>query len=248
MVTKDDVLGAFTALELAGLRPPQKWLASEDDLNGAVAIWQQVLADMTGTELRRAIVAYLRSDKAAFWPMPGQLLHLAKPAEIDDGDLAWGKLGCLIRRFGSYSPPATSNTEGTWVLDDDPQRRAAMEAGLEALGGWRQACGSMRENEDNAPMRASFRAAYRAHRQRAMQTRESETVRAILEGTNLGHLLAPPEPEPVVRQPLQIAAEGGRVLSPEERAERMRQHERWMEERRAAIRQIGRSVKDGPDA
>jgi hypothetical protein len=248
MLSEHAILNAFEILEASGCKPPEAWAVKADGLARGLLSWRQVLADVTEAELERAIVAHLRSSPTPFWPMPGRLLHLARPPETDDADEAWGELGMKIRRFGAYNPPATAASDGTWTLDPDPVRRAAFEAGVAALGGWGQVCATLRTDDDNAAMRASFRAAYRSSRQRSAQAKEAATVSAILAGADLGKLLAGPDPEPVKRQPLQLAAEGGRVLSPEERAERMRAHERYMAERRAAIRQIGREAKDGGDA
>lgn len=242
MLTQDDIHQAFAVLAASGLRAPDAW-DSPEALERAMQAWAQVLADLRPLELQTAIVSYLRSPDCRFWPMPGQLLAQVRPTDADDADSAWGDLCAGHRRWGFYRPPALAESAGEWALDPDDARAAAMACGLAALGGWTQF--ALRSDDDNTAMRASFRAAYRAHRQRRQHEAQAQMSAAILGATGFADFGRPALPAPPVKpSPPQLATVGGVTLTPEERVERMREYEARKEERRAQLREIGRAMKD----
>jgi hypothetical protein len=174
MLTMDNVKTAFRALEVGGYRPPDIY-QEPGAFKEACNLWTLLLPDMTSEDLMLAVASYIRSG-AEWWPKPGQILALVparRIAALDDADAAWGELVYLAGRHGSYSPPSPDG----WHLSS-----AAMEAGLRACGGWAAVCISTAQ--DHVSMRASFRAAYRAHGQR--QAIADESGNLIMLSDHLG--------------------------------------------------------------
>jgi hypothetical protein len=242
MLKAAHILELFAHIELTGV-PVPAFLSTQKALQQAASLWATILADLSPDDLKRAFAAWSRTHDQRFWPTPGQLHALARPPAEDHADADWGALCTAVVRYGSYNPPATSERQGTWTLHTDDRRRAAMEAGVAAIGGWSMLCATLRTDDDNAPMRASFRVAYREQRRQVAAAVEAETIRQILAGggIDLGHLLPGPAPAPAAPQ---LVAVGGVMLTPEERAEKMRAHERRMAEAKAQARERGRRSED----
>ena len=207
MASVSGVLAAWVVLEAAGLSRPH---ASEAAVERAASVWAAVLADVSDERLAELTIAWLRSPEARFgrWPLPGALLAaLPDPASVDDADEAWSEALALLSWRGRERCPSTvveledlrcrlavaaqaAETRG----DVDRARRArahaarlprvdsarteALLAGVRACDGWR-GLGSCDESQIVAH-RASFRAAYRARRQRGRITEHEAAVEALL--------------------------------------------------------------------
>lgn len=207
MARAEGVLAAWRVLEVAGLARPWR---TDDEIAEAATVWSAVLADVSDERLAELTIAWLRSPEARFgrWPLPGALLAaLPDPASVDDADEAWSEALALLSWRGRERCPGTvaeledlrcrlavaaqaAETRG----DVDRARRArahaarlprpdsarteALLAGVRACDGWR-GLGSCDESQIVAH-RASFRAAYRAHRQRGRITEHEAAVEALL--------------------------------------------------------------------
>ncbi len=167
----------FHLLESAGYTKPAQWDTTEK-LDQAILTYTMALRGLTDEEAIAAYDAFSQDPKARFWPKPGELIGYAPKRQlddIDDSDSAWGSLLECVRSHGWIDPP---NQPDGWRLDPDPIRCAAMMAGLSACGGWRGLCHS--DASANTANRASFRAAYRAHKQRkSITTRQEDTARLL---------------------------------------------------------------------
>lgn len=207
MASVEGVLSVWMVLESAGLARP--WL-SEEETDRAASVWAAVLADIPDERLAELAVAWLRSPEGRFgrWPVPGALLGaLPDAGQIDDADEAWAEaLGLLAWRGRDRCPSSAAELEDlrgrivaalakeanpdrrhrlTKALGKlpraDGQRTEALLAGVAACGGWR-ALGSCEDESALMAHRASFRAVYRAHRQRKTLTESEAKAAALLDG------------------------------------------------------------------
>jgi hypothetical protein len=182
MLKQTDVMAIFVMLESGGLRPPEVWQKPENR-RIAVEVWQGALGDIGPQQLRVAAVAYLRTP-SPFWPTPGQLLALipGRPeANLDDSDEAWGIVMEGISKHGWSSPPTPMGNpigDGKWRYCEEEARCKAIEAGVQAAGGWRALC--LGQEDQMAPARASFRAAYRTVMQRRAIEAEYQAIAGLL--------------------------------------------------------------------
>lgn len=209
MATTDGVMACWEVLESAGLARP--WATPEEATRSA-QVWAAVLADVPDGRLASLCVAWLRSSEAKYgrWPLPGALLAaLPDQAQVDDADDAWGEALGLIRLLGIDRCPATvAELEdrrarlragyreaqaqgdagrmdryrrlGAALPRQDDHRIEALLRGVAACGGWRQLG---RAEDDAIPAhRASFRAAYRGHRNRRQLSETEQRVAALLDG------------------------------------------------------------------
>lgn len=197
---------------LEGAGVPRPW-PSEEETEHALNVWQTLLSDIPDERLTALTVAWLRSPESRFrlWPTPGGLLAaLPGPDSIDDADEAWADVlsllswrgrdrcpasvdeletlrGQVVAALAKASGDADRHHRLTKALERLPRadraRSEALLAGVAACGGWR-ALGSCEDESALMAHRASFRAVYRAHRQRA-QIADSEAQVAGLLG---GHL------------------------------------------------------------
>lgn len=203
------ILGCWALLQASGL--PRPWL-TEDEAEQALSAWRLVLGDTSDDRLIVLTTAWLRSSEVRYgrWPMPGALLHaLGSVEQVDDADEAWAEALGLLANFGRDRCPLTVEALEDWrgrmraaaaqareLCEDDradrlqralgklprmdSARNEALLAGVRACGGWK-ALGSAEEH-DLVAHRASFRATYRAHRQRAQLTEGERQVEALLGG------------------------------------------------------------------
>jgi hypothetical protein len=173
MATKKGIATIFGVLTQAGCRVPPEFNAAE-----TLPTWEMLLGDISDQDLFAATIAYCRSPDSAFWPTPGKLLALrpgaARRLTAEDADAEWGYLLGLVGRYGWPNPPGEK-----WQLSTDPARNAALQAGVQALGGWRSLCAL--EQDGIAAARASFRAAYRAHVFRLEAGGEEATIVGLIE-------------------------------------------------------------------
>ncbi len=178
MATSDTTIETiFHLMETAGLKPPANW-SEPGRMESAILVFQMVFRDMTDEDAMAAAVNFLSADKR-FWPTPGELKAHAPQvslSQVDDSDEKWGTLIQSVGRHGYMDPPGK---EGGWQLDQDPATNAAMMAGLSACGGWSVLCRS--DVSSNTANRASFRAAYRANKERKKLTTSREEVAELLE-------------------------------------------------------------------
>lgn len=211
MATVDGVMQCWQVLESAGLARP--WPTPEESTRSA-SVWAAVLADVPDERLASLCVAWLRSPEARFgrWPLPGALLAaLPQRDEVDDADDAWAEALGLIRLLGVERCPTTVaeledrrarlragyreaaakgdagrmdryHRLGAALPRQDDHRTEALLKGIAACGGWR-ALGRA-EDDAVAAHRASFRAAYRGHRQRRRLSETEQRVAALLDGSS----------------------------------------------------------------
>jgi len=178
-MTLTDAIGAlFGLLNDAGYEQPAAWRredpqAAAEALDLTVQAWSQLLCDLTPETLTLAGVAWIRQDCYRRWPVPGQLLEVARDltrAAQVDGDAAWGMVKEAARRHSPlYGPAPVASAADvvkgeTFLLHPDERVAAWMLAGVNALGGWRRV--GLMEDADEAPNRASFRSAYQAAQRR----------------------------------------------------------------------------------
>lgn len=160
IVTVRDVLEAFTAMADLGLVSPHRDVPKAV-VERAARTWAVLLGDITAQELQRAVIAYARSGNR-WWPAAGELLKHVQRLQgppPGDGDVAWGELLRLIRRYGFYAPPKLEG-ECQWSGEDIAAYRR-IEPGVRAIGGWSECC---RIDLSNcAADRASFRSALGGH-------------------------------------------------------------------------------------
>ena len=75
-------LALFDDLELAGLRAPY---ADADAAGRLAALWVRLLGHLAEPDARRALDAYLASDRGVYWPKPAELLaHCPALAEEEE--------------------------------------------------------------------------------------------------------------------------------------------------------------------
>lgn len=78
MASERALLLAWRALLDAGVRLPDGW---HDER--ATSVWLAVLVDVDDEDLMQATYAYLRQPRA-FWPLPGDLIAMVRPAATRD--------------------------------------------------------------------------------------------------------------------------------------------------------------------
>lgn len=194
---RSDVAIAFATFETVGCRAPPSH-GTDEGLDFALRVWCSVLDDLDREELLELVVAYSRSAGSRWWPTPGELLALRNVVD-DDALEQWGRLRALCSTRGRANPPTLCATLDEalqrwevllgagadaglkpWALSTDPDVAAALRAGIEALGGWRQAC--LMDDRNSVANRAAFRDAYRSARSRVARGIERRAVAAITAG------------------------------------------------------------------
>lgn len=122
MATRQGVLRLFSMFSADGM---QGGPATETDATARLALWLDILANLTDVEVEMAAAAYLRQGNP-WWPKAGQLYVLAKPATgCLAGDEAWRVVVDAARN--SRNPPAC------YSLDADTESR--IQRSLAAVGG-----------------------------------------------------------------------------------------------------------------
>jgi hypothetical protein len=211
VASPSEVTACWQVIEAAGI--PRPWTTAEET-DRAGQVWAAVLADVPGLRLQAMTLAWLRSAESRFrqWPTPGALLHaLPDPGQVDDADDAWAEVLRLVQNPGADKcPPTAAELDayrervresyrravaagdtgkadralrlGQSLPREDAARTAALYAGLAACGGWRGI--GHADEDDLVAHRASFRAAYRGHRQRRQLTATEEAVVALLDSPN----------------------------------------------------------------
>jgi hypothetical protein len=208
MATDNGLLACWALIQAAGI--PRPW-PGKPEADQALSAWALVLADTSDDRLLTLTTAWLRSSEARFhrWPMPGALLHALPDRDlVDDADDAWGEALRILQWRGAARAPSTPadledlrgrlraayalareagdqdrmqrvEHQGRMLPREDPHRSAALFAGVFACGGWRAL--GLAEDDAMVAHRASFRSAYRSHRQRRQLTATELQVAALLE-------------------------------------------------------------------
>lgn len=131
---------------------------------GSVGTWYALLADLDGSAVLAAIVAWA-NDPDRVWPpgSPGELRAAAEPDDAPWTD-AIAELAVAVRRHGRYAPrPALPD-----VLD----------AYVDSMGGWTAVCS--RFDPSDPTIRAQFRDHYNATTRRERRTAAAALSAAIL--------------------------------------------------------------------
>ena len=170
ILPKQTIRTMFATLLMAGCRPPETWATL--DREHAVSLWQTLLGDTNSDQLTKAVLAYLRTPEAKWWPTAGALLTLLPERQledIDDSDEAWSQTLRMIRRYGRVNKPEQYH--------DNPVKHARIKAGIGACGGWSALC--LANTDSLMTHRASFRAAYRSAKLRYTKTQEIKAIENI---------------------------------------------------------------------
>ncbi len=156
-------------------------LPTAADLPDLADDWSRIFVHTTDAELDAAVDAYL-SAPAPWWPTPGQVLAhtpiamLAATLGTDaDADRAWTDLGARLAHLRNRQRRPAEVFALPTALDPEPNRHAAMWAGLVVIGG---IDGHGQSDINDRTVAARFRAAYLAARQQ--QRVDPVAVRAIL--------------------------------------------------------------------
>ena len=98
-------------------------------------VWNVTMPDVDDDSLMAACLLWLRSPNAGWWPKPGQLLALLKPASNDYSGEDWGRLRMLRQTHGANEPQPPG--EPDWFsLSANRAEAQARWAGIVAVGGW----------------------------------------------------------------------------------------------------------------
>lgn len=160
MLHKHEVYELFIMLRVAGVQGGPD-LGKVEQAEAICNLWVDLLSDMDHAELSLSVRQFLNSEESKWWPQPG-ILRKYSPrqklekldSEVDDSDVAWGKILGLVRQYGYYqSEKATSEMT-------DVEKCA-----LQACGGFQAICQC--ETDSLFTHRASFRSAYKAMATRA---------------------------------------------------------------------------------
>lgn len=152
-----------------------------------VAVWHEVLADLTDGEVREACRRHRRSDDPGdrFWPIPARIRALSDPGRFAaslgtdaDCDKAWAR---FHRRMLDLLPDGPVSPADLHPVE---AHGAALWAGLKAMGGIEAF--RMSKPDDPWPVKA-WKAGYREERRR--QASEPREVRAMLAATQAPRML-----------------------------------------------------------
>jgi hypothetical protein len=193
MITIRQVLSMFRVLEANGLRAPDMYAqpATPDEPSGrafAASVYAAAFnhGGHTWEEIERATLEYaLEPQEGQYpkpWPSPGHLVArspigrlIATLGTDADADRAWTDLNARLAHLRNRQRRPAEVFVLPTALDPEPNRHAAMWAGLVVIGGI-DGHGQSDINDRTVPAR--FRAAYLAARQQ--QRVDPVAVRAIL--------------------------------------------------------------------
>jgi hypothetical protein len=176
MASEAGILRVIEILRDAGCRAPEGWAGRKP--SEIARSWSLLLTDMDDEELGAAAVAWARgtSKEHQFWPMPGQLVELARPQ--GDAKAAVEALAsadfALVRQM--YSLAGSKSVER---VSRDADRNARVMAALETVGGWTAWRRAASAEDDGFTLNALQRAWTNAYRAQVPQGH----ARALLEAT-----------------------------------------------------------------
>jgi hypothetical protein len=192
MASKQAILLGFKVLRSIPSRTPDGF-----DTAAVMDQWHATTeqAGVDDAAFLAAVDRFRFTSEAKWWPAIGQLLELVPERRgnaLDEADVAWAALLALFAQHGRSDPPrmsdykpppprkiwdrfkkvvrevAFTDASEPWFLDSDPERRIAMELGLQAAGGW----SALDDPEHAAANRAAFRQAFNAIRTRSISVAE----------------------------------------------------------------------------
>lgn len=121
---------------------PDKLLSSE-----TMASYAAMLADLSVDQLAAAIEKHAATSR--YWPSVAELRALAVEDEAaPPAEIAWGEVMRAVSSVGRYRSPQWSHP--------------AIEAAVEAVGGWQRVC----DDDTEGVLRAHFYRTYNAYRER----------------------------------------------------------------------------------
>lgn len=178
MASERGIKQAISILRAAGCRTPDGWATM--DPADVVRSWTLLLNDISDEELGAAAVAWARgtSKEHQFWPMPGQLVELARPqgdAKAAVEALASADFAAMVAAY--HRAGGAHMAEGPKRLALDPDRDERLRAALAAVGDWAAVRRAMVAEDDGFALSALLRAWTNAYRAQVPQAR----ARALLE-------------------------------------------------------------------
>lgn len=131
----------------------------------SVEPWYDLLADLDGTTVRRALLTWA-ADPERSWPpqSPGDLRGATAEVDRVDWTEAWAELARTVRRHGRYVPR--------------PALPELLDRYVDSLGGWQQTCSTL--DPTNATQRAQFRDYWADASRRAVVAQAREIATTIL--------------------------------------------------------------------
>ena len=131
MASSAGLMRAFAMLDTIGIKGGPTEAEARLTMG---ALWLDLLDDVSDEALIAAVKTWLRRPDSIWWPTPGQLLACTPVAQRaaldDDAEIRCTQALRMVARFGRDGRPN--------ALDVDPDVHAAMCAGIEAMGGWRE--------------------------------------------------------------------------------------------------------------
>lgn len=178
MASEAGIVQVLEILRDAGCRAPESWAGRKP--SQIAQSWALLLTDIDDDELGAAAVAWARgtSKEHQFWPMPGQLVELARPqgdAKAAVDALASADFAALIAAYNRAGGVHMAEPPKRLVLD--PERDSRLRAALAGVGDWAAVRRAMVAEDDGFALSALQRAWTSAYRAQVPQAR----ARALLE-------------------------------------------------------------------
>lgn len=132
MATTAGIRRAFSALTAAGIPQPAAWQRGDDEeqaatLRAAVETWALVLADVEDADLLSAVIAWLRSPDARWWPSPGAVLAHRPPRAAAAPTRAAIEAGAVALRELRHDWEAEGREIPDWLrASTEPTNRGAV--------------------------------------------------------------------------------------------------------------------------
>lgn len=178
MASEAGIMRVFAILRDAGCRAPDGWAGREP--SKIVPSWALLLTDISDEELGAAAVAWARgtSKEHQFWPMPGQLVELARPqgdAKAAVDALAAADFAAIVAAYNRAGGAHMTKPPERVTLD--PARNGRLLAALGSVGDWAALRRAMVAEDDGFALSAFQRAWTNAYRAQVPQAQ----ARGLLE-------------------------------------------------------------------
>jgi len=172
MASEAGILRVIEILRDAGCRAPEGWAGRKP--SEIARSWATLLPDIDDEELGAAAVAWARgtSKEHQFWPMPGQLVELARPqgdAKAAVEALASADFAALVAAY--HRAGGAHMAEGPKRLALDPDRDGRLRAALAAVGDWAAVRRAMVAEDDGFALSALQRSWANVYRAQVPQAR-----------------------------------------------------------------------------